>query len=62
VSSCFSTSIFMNWLIRTDPLPSDILVPKCEKTGATEIVLMAHGIYEVKPFVKVFHFTHNFHF
>jgi ABC1 atypical kinase-like domain len=47
LSDCFTTLMLKNGLIRSDAIaPSDILVRKCETTGATEIVLMAHGLYE----------------
>lgn len=40
--------IFVNGFVHCDPHPGNVLVRKCPKSNKTEIVLLDHGLYQVR--------------
>lgn len=44
----YSEMIFVNGFVHCDPHPGNVLVRKCPKSNKTEIVLLDHGLYQVR--------------
>jgi aarF domain-containing kinase len=50
----FSEMIFKNGFVHCDPHPGNILInPICDKTNEFEIILLDHGIYQVKLLIFI---------
>lgn len=44
----YSEMIFVNGFVHCDPHPGNVLVRKCPESNKTEIVLLDHGLYQVR--------------
>ncbi len=44
----YSEMIFVNGFVHCDPHPGNVLVRKCPQSNKTEIVLLDHGLYQVR--------------
>lgn len=44
----YSEMIFLNGFVHCDPHPGNVLVRKCPRSNKTEIVLLDHGLYQVR--------------
>lgn len=44
----YSEMIFVSGFVHCDPHPGNVLVRKCPRSNKTEIVLLDHGLYQVR--------------
>lgn len=45
--------IFVNGFVHCDPHPGNVLVKKCPASGKAHIILLDHGLYQVRRFERL---------